>query len=345
MDWNPAAPPRPGEEIDAARIGAWLGKDVTVAQFPAGHSNLTYLVRAGGEEYVLRRPPFGTQVKTAHDMGREFRVLSKLHAVYPPAPKPYAYCEDPSVIGAPFYLMERRHGTVIRKETPRELEESPDLCRRLSQSMVANLALLHSVDFEAAGLKDLGKPEGYVRRQIEGWSKRWTVAQTGPVPEMDELAVWLAARMPTESGAAIIHNDYKLDNMLLDPTDLTRITGVLDWEMATVGDPLMDLGTALSYWVEPTDPPEFLEARLAPTATPGFYTRAEAVERYAEITGRDVSGIAYYYVYGLFKLAVILQQIYYRYAHGLTRDHRFAGFGGVVLSLARQGVRAISSSR
>ena len=344
-DLNPSVPPRPGEEIDQAALEAYLRVHLgdrgplRIEQFPSGHSNLTYLVRLGDSEFVLRRPPFGSKVKSAHDMGREYRVLSQLHRVYTPAPRPILYCDDISVIGAPFYLMERLRGIVVRKELPPDIAASPELCRKLSGAVIDNLAALHTIDLETAGLNDFGKPEGYVRRQIEGWTRRWHDAKTEEAPEMDTLASWLEALIPSERGASLIHNDYKLDNMLLDPDDPTHITGLLDWEMATVGDPLMDLGTALSYWVEAGDPPEFLAARLAPTAMPGFHTRAEFVERYARCTGIDVSGIAFYHVYGLFKLAVILQQIYFRYHHGLTRDDRFAGFGQVIQALARQAVR------
>lgn len=345
-DNNPAAPPRAGEELDAARLGEWLGEAVTVEQFPAGHSNLTYLVRtvAAGKEYVLRRPPFGTQVKGAHDMGREFRVLSGLHTIYAPAPRPYRYCDDLAVLGAPFYLMERLPGVVIRKQLPPNLAASAELCRRVSFALVDNLAALHALDLDAAGLADFGKPAGYVRRQIEGWTRRWQDAQTEEVAAMDEAGRWLAARMPADSGqAALIHNDYKLDNILLDPVEPTRITGLLDWEMATVGDPLMDLGTALSYWIEAADPPAFRDLRFSPTTAPGFITRSEYLARYEEASGRAVAEPVYYYVYGIFKLAVILQQIYYRYAHGHTRDERFARLGEVAKGLGRQAVQSIEA--
>ena len=343
---NPTAPPREGEELDVARLEAWLGQGpVSCGQFPAGHSNLTYLISVAGKEYVLRRPPFGTRVKSAHDMGREYRVLSKLHSVYPPAPRPTVYCEDPAVIGAPFYLMERLPGIVIRKELPGPLAESPEQCRRLSLALVDNLAVLHGLDLNAAGLADFGRPEGYVRRQIEGWSQRWRDAQTEDVPAMNQAADWLAAEMPTESGAALIHNDYKLDNILLDPGNLDHITGLLDWEMATVGDPLMDLGTALSYWIEARDPAVFQQLRFSPTTAAGFITRGEFVERYVERGGRAPANPVYYYVYGLFKLAVILQQIYYRYAHGHTTDARFAPLGEVAKGLGRQACEAMARGR
>ena len=341
---DPTAPPRPGEELDLARLEAWLAQGpVTCSQFPAGHSNLTYLIFVGGKEYVLRRPPFGTQVKSAHDMGREYRVLSKLHAIYPLAPRPTMYCEDAGVLGAPFYLMERLPGIVIRKQLPAALSSSPESCRRLSHALVDNLATLHGLDLEAAGLAGFGKPQGYVRRQIEGWSKRWIDAQTEDVAAMNEAATWLAGHLPTESGAALIHNDYKLDNVLVDPADPASLTGLLDWEMATVGDPLMDLGTALSYWIQSDDPEAFQQLRFSPTIAPGFISRREYVQRYEAKTGRPVANPVYYYAYGLFKLAVILQQIYYRYAHGLTRDERFASLGAVAKGLGRQACEAIAS--
>jgi aminoglycoside phosphotransferase (APT) family kinase protein len=349
-DTDPAIPPRAGEEVDVARLDAWLRAQVPdwrgpteIRQFPSGHSNLTYLVTGGGLEMVLRRPPHGSRVKSAHDMGREYKVLSRLHALYHPAPRPLAYCSDPDVLGAPFYLMERRRGFAIRKQLPENLAGDAAALRRLSESLVDRLAELHSVDVEAAGGSALGKPQGYVQRQIEGWTRRWHDAQTEPIPPMDDLARWLAERMPVESGAAVIHNDYKLDNVLLDPAEPWRIVAVLDWEMATVGDPLMDLGTALSYWTERGDDPDLLARWFAPTTVPGFFTRRQFVERYFERSKTTTDDVLYYYVYGLFKVAVILQQIFFRFRHGLTQDDRFAGLGDVVKALARQGSRAVAA--
>ena len=345
-DRDPTAPPRAGEELDLRRLEAWLQQGpVQCEQFPSGHSNLTYLVRIAGRELVLRRPPFGTQVKSAHDMAREYRVLSQLHRVYPLAPQPTVYCEDPAVLGAPFYLMERLPGMVIRKDLPPALARSPESCRRLSLAMVDNLAALHGLDLEAAGLSDFGKPLGYVRRQIEGWTRRWMDAQTEDVAAINATARWLASKMPVESGAALIHNDYKLDNILVDTADPARLTGLLDWEMATVGDPWMDLGTALSYWIEASDPVDFQKLRMSPTIASGFITRREYVGRYEERTSRSVADPVYYYVYVLFKLAVILQQIYYRYAHGFTRDERFAALGDAAKGLGKQAGEAIASGR
>ncbi|MFL6237507.1 MAG: phosphotransferase family protein [Thermoanaerobaculia bacterium] len=344
---------RPGEEIDAAALAAWLkGKllgiegPVTVEQFPGGHSNLTYLLRFGNSELVLRRPPFGSRVKTAHDMGREYRVLSRLYAVYPKAPRALLHCDDPEVIGAPFYIMERVRGVILRHpQAPQGIDLPPERMRATSEAAVDGLADLHAVDYRAAGLEDLGKPEGYAARQVEGWTGRWRKSRTEEVPDLDRAAAWLAASLPAESGAALIHNDYKYDNLVLYPQELERVVAVLDWEMATVGDPLMDLGTSLGYWMDPDDAPELRLLPAGPTTLPGNLSRAGVVERYAARTGRDVSQILFYYVYGLFKVAVIAQQIYYRYAQGLTRDERFASLIGAVRILGHTASQAIAKNR
>jgi aminoglycoside phosphotransferase (APT) family kinase protein len=351
-DLNTAAPVRPGEELPLAPLEAYLAQrlpdasgPLTVEQFPHGHSNLTYLLRRGDQEFVLRRPPFGNQVKTAHDMGREFRVLSRLCTVYPAAPRPNFYCEDDNVLGVPFYVMERRRGVILRRADNPGLAIDPPTARRLSTALIDNLALLHAVDYKAAGLADLGKPEGYVTRQVTGWINRYANARTEPLPEMDRLARWLSDHTPADSDAALVHNDYKYDNLLLDPEDLTRIVAVLDWEMATVGDPLMDLGTSLGYWIESGDPESMHANAVGPTALPGSLTRQELVARYAEQTGRDVSDVLFYYCFGCYKIAVIIQQIYARYVRGLTRDVRFARLNERVAALSRQALRAVEAGR
>jgi aminoglycoside phosphotransferase (APT) family kinase protein len=347
-----AGPVRAGEELPPAALEAYLAErlpgghgPLSVEQFPHGHSNLTYLVRRGDEEFVLRRPPFGNQVKTAHDMGREFRVLSKLSAVYAPAPKPLLYCEDESVLGAPFYVMERRRGIVLRHSDEPGLAIDPPTARALCTALIDNLALLHALDYKAAGLADLGKPEGYVSRQVTGWINRYANARTDAHPEMDRVAEWLSGNMPAESAAALVHNDYKYDNLVLDPNDLTRIVAVLDWEMATVGDPLMDLGTTLGYWVEAGDPESMKTYATGPTSLPGSLSRRELVLRYAERTGRDVSGVLFYYCFGLYKIAVIIQQIYARYVRGFTRDERFSRLKDRVATLGRQAFNALLTGR
>jgi len=351
---------RPGEEIDAAALAVWLKSKlpgiegpVAVEQFPGGHSNLTYLLRFGDDELVLRRPPFGSQVKTAHDMGREYRVLSRLYAAYPKAPRALLHCDDPEVIGAPFYIMERVRGVILRQpRAPQGIDLPPERMRAISEAAVDGLADLHAVDYRAAGLEDLGHPEGYVARQVEGWAGRWRKARTDEVPGLDRAAAWLAGHLPPPSqpsqestGAALIHNDYKYDNLVLHPQELERVVAVLDWEMATVGDPLMDLGTSLGYWMDPDDAPELRLLPAGPTTLPGNLSRAGVVERYAARTGRDVSQILFYYIYGLFKIAVIAQQIYYRYQQGLTKDPRFAALLGAVRILGDTASQAIAKSR
>jgi aminoglycoside phosphotransferase (APT) family kinase protein len=318
---------------------------IVVEQFPAGHSNLTYLLQAGDRELVLRRPPFGAEkIRKGHDMGREFRVLQGLSRVYPKVPKPLLLCEDRSVIGVPFYVMERVRGVLLRREPPppSAVDLSPPRMRALSEAFVDNLVEIHGLDVEAAGLGDLGRPQGYVRRQVEGWAERYRRAQTDEIPEMERVARWLYEHIPQEEGAALIHNDYKYDNLVLDPKDLS-IRAVLDWEMATVGDPLMDLGTSLGYWVEPDDPDELQRIRFCLTTLPGNLTRRELVERYAYRTGRALgpNGALFYYVYGLFKIAGIAQQIYFRYVQGLARDRRFAALIEGVRALARAAERAV----
>ena len=321
---------RPGEELEIARLELFLREHlcregpISIEQFPSGHSNLTYLVRVGGREAVLRRPPFGSKVRSAHDMAREYRVLSKLHSAYPLAPKALAYCDDPSVLNAPFYLMEPIRGMILRRDPPAGVVVSPETARRLSVAFVDNLARLHNLDYAAIGLAGLGKPQGYLERQVRGWIERYHNSKTHDLPEVERISPWLTTKMPVRYDAALVHNDYKYDNLVLDTNDAAKIVGVLDWEMCTIGDPLTDLGTALAYWTDPQDPEEFQEIRSAPTTLPGTLTRAQLVERYAAITGRDVGQMVFYLAFARFKVAVIIQQIYYRYAQGLTQDARFA---------------------
>ena len=336
-------PVRPGEELPLEKLGAFLrealgapGGDLVIEQFPGGHSNLTYLVKIGDKEAVLRRPPFGSKVKSAHDMGREFRVLSKLAPVYPRAPRPIALCEDESILGVRFYLMERRRGMVVRRAIPEGVTVDAAAARALSTALVSTLSELHAIDYEAVGLGDFGKPAGYVERQITGWTKRYQDSQTDEIPEMTDVAAWLAANKKESPHASIIHNDFKYDNLILDPADLTKVIGILDWEMATIGDPLMDLGTSLCYWVEAGDPEDLRRIKMGPTDIPGSFTRRELAEAYAAQSGRDLGDIVFYYCFGLFKTAVVLQQIYYRYAKGLTKDERFATMIDGVRALARQ---------
>ncbi len=360
-----SGPPRKGEGLDLEKLEPYLRQHLpkfqgtlAVEQFPSGFSNLTYLLRAGELELVLRRPPFGNRVKTAHDMGREYRVLSRLNKVYPLAPRPYVYCDDESVLDAPFYVMERRRGVILRRRLPPGLELSPVIAGRLGEAFIDNLAALHTLDYEAAGLGGLGRPEGYVGRQVAGWTKRYQRVQTDGWAELDQTAAWLHAHMPAdpaergpdergpdEHGASLVHNDYKYDNLVLDPDDLTRIVAVLDWEMCTLGDPLMDLGTTLAYWTEAGDDPRWRASGFGPTALPGSPTRRQLAERYSQQTGFEVSDLTYYFCFGLFKLAVIVQQIYYRFFKGHTQDPRFARLNEMVGLLGRVAAGAIERDR
>src|ERR1700741_186055 len=267
---------RAGEELNIEALDAYLRAHfpeergpLYVKQFPSGHSNLTYSVRFGSRQFVLRRPPFGSKVKSAHDMGREFRVLSKLHAVYPEAPEVLLYCDDVTVLGAPFYLMKPIHGVIIRRDPPATLEFTEKTARRLSESFVENLAQLHSLDYQSIGLGDLGKPEGYLERQVRGWTERYHGSRTPAWSGGERIVTRRQSHMPTPSGAALVHNDYKYDNLVLDPSDITKIIGVLDWEMCTIGDPLTDLGPALAYWTDADDPEPLQKIRWGPTKHPG----------------------------------------------------------------------------
>jgi aminoglycoside phosphotransferase (APT) family kinase protein len=346
QEWiDRSKPVRAGEELDADKLAEYFQKNVPeiagpieISQFPSGFSNLTYLLAAGGKEYVLRRPPFGNKVKSAHDMGREFRVLSRLNGVYSPAPRAMVMCEDLDVMGVPFYVMERRRGVILRQSLPKGLELDATTLRRLCESFVDNLVTMHSVDYEKAGLGDLGKPVGYVERQVKGWTDRYVKAKTDEIPAMMEVADWLEKNRPAEAGAALIHNDYKFDNIVLDVDDITKIIGVLDWEMATIGDPLMDLGTTVGYWIQADDPPALQAFVVGPTRLEGAFSRCELIERYQERSGRKIEQPLFYFVFGIFKLAVIVQQIYYRFHQGHTTDERFAHLNFVVQMLA-EGAR------
>lgn len=368
---------RPGEELDIVTLQTYLndhapgfGRITDVAQFPGGYSNLTYLLQTATREYVLRRPPVGAKdIKGGHDMSREFRVLTMLRdADYRKIPEPIVFCDDESVMGCPFYVMVRVPGVILRANTVSKLSIPADAMRRLSESLVDNLVQLHALDIEQTGLIQLGKPEGYVGRQVAGWHKRYLTAQTDDVPAMTELTRYLADAMPDENAPGhdrpghdrpghnrptLLHNDFKYDNVVLDPDALTgtpdratpdrAIRAVLDWEMCTVGDPLMDVGTSLSYWAEAGDDPFRQTFNL--THLPGNLTRQQFAHRYAESSGRDISNLLYYYVFGLFKNAVVLQQIYGRYRKGLTQDARFANLLMGVQVLAQAGAKAVEMNK
>lgn len=343
---------RDGEELDAAIIDTYLKAHIPglsgepqISQFPGGASNLTYLLEYPQQEFVLRRPPFGHKAKSAHDMGREYRILNQLNAGFPYCPKAYVHCTDESVIGSEFYVMERVNGIILRADLPAELNFSPEQTTQLCKSFIDKLVELHNVDYQACGLGDLGKPEGYVARQISGWSDRYEKALTPDAPLWTEVKAWLNEKMPADHPkSAIVHNDYRFDNVILDPRDPQRIIGVLDWELTTLGDPLMDLGNTLAYWIEAGDPPPVQLMRRQPSNAPGMLTRQQFADYYAERAGIEIKSIDFYYTYGLFRLAGIVQQIYYRFFHGQTQDKRFAQFVQMNKLLEQMSLQVIKKS-
>jgi len=343
---------RKGEELQDEKLRDFLlhnlpdaEGELVVEQFPKGFSNLTYLLRLGDKQFVLRRPPFGAKIKSAHDMSREFNILSKLKKVYSKVPQPLLYSEEESILGAPFYIMERVKGVILRSKMPTEMLPDAKTMAGIADALVDTFTDLHGVDFEAAGLKDLGKPEGYVERQIRGWTRRYFNAKTDEVAEIEKAAQWLADHLPTESDTALIHNDFKYDNLVLNTDDWTKVVAILDWEMATMGDPLMDLGTTIGYWVNQNDPDFMHQLQLSPTTLPGNPTRGEVVEKYVQKSGREVRDVVFYYVFGLFKIAVIVQQIYYRYQKGFTQDERFAELIRGVRAFGLSVIQAIQKRR
>ncbi|WP_020527909.1 phosphotransferase family protein [Flexithrix dorotheae] len=341
---------REGEELDKEKLNNFFqhslgttNEKLEIAQFPSGFSNLTYLIKYGENEWVLRRPPFGANIKSAHDMGREFKVLNALSKVGIKVPKPLLFSMDEKILGSPFYVMERKKGIILRNKAPKGIDLNPELMKKVSQSAIQNLASLHQVDVKKSGLQKLGKPQGYVERQVKGWINRYFKAETDHIPQMNELADWMQANQPEKSNTSFIHNDFKYDNLVLNPKNLNEVEAILDWEMATVGDPLMDLGTSLAYWSEPNDP-DFLKP-FNLTWLPGNLNRQEVVDYYSSLTRSDCSNINFYYVFGSFKVGVIAQQIFARYQKGLTKDSRFAGLIHLVKACAKNGVKSLEQGR
>ena len=353
---------RAGEELDVVALERYLrdelGNDPVskeqrakfeIRQFLGGHSNLTYSIRYGDSQYVLRRPPVGPVAPTAHNMPREYKLLSLINPHFPLAPKPVLLCEDSSIIGVPFYLMERRHGLIVRFKVPVEIGGNLALRRRLSESIVDTLVALHAVRIESSGIVQIGKPAGFVTRQVRGWADRWQRSKTGELAEMDRVIEWLMERIPADDSAAatIVHNDFKLDNIMLDADDPARVVAVLDWEMCTVGNPLVDVGLFLSYWTMKgaSGEAEQNSSLRAVTNAPGWMTREEIIARYEAKTGRDLSLIAFYETFARFKVAVVIQQIYFRYVQGQTHDERFRNFDGLVRELSQEALALAEQSR
>lgn len=347
-------PIRQGEELPVENLKKFLNEqvpnlqgEVTVSQFPSGYSNLTYMVTVGEQEFVLRRPPFGANIKSAHDMLREYNILKNIAPAFSKVPKPLIYSNDANVIGSEFYMMERVRGVILRQKPPEDIALTPALMAGIAQGTIDTLAELHRIDIHQYNLNTLGKPEGYAKRQVEGWTTRYKNAATDEVPAMTKTATWLLANIPDDKPATLIHNDFKYDNVVLNPENLTEIIAVLDWEMATIGDPLMDLGTTLGYWIEESNA-EILK-NFSLTAFKGNPTRQQVLEQYAQKTNRNLDelskDIVFYYAFGCFKIAVIVQQIYARYKKGFTQDKRFANLIYMVHAFGECAEKAIGRGR
>lgn len=352
MELDQAGQIRAGQALDVSSLENYLRSEMDlpnvpleVLQFPSGYSNLTYLLRFGKQELVLRRPPHGAKIKSGHDMGREFQILSGLYSIYPKAPKPYFFCENTSVINAPFYIMERMQGIIFRGHTPIEQLPTPDQMQILSSKFVSTLAEIHAIDYRIAGLENIGRPEGYVRRQVEGWTKRYIGSKTDDVETLEKVYTWLNKNIPKQNQAAFIHNDFKYDNLILSEDGKLNIKGVLDWEMSTLGDPLMDLGTTLGYWIQESDPEFMKKKNMNISLNKGNLTRGELVQKYALTTNISIDNITFYYVFGLFKIAVIIQQIFFRYKNGFTKDTRFKNLDQAVFMYGKMGLQAIQKNK
>ena len=341
---NPTLAVRSGEELDWPALDAFLKSKLAylqgepeISQYPAGNSNLTYRLRYPDHDLVVRRPPFGTKAKSAHSMLREYRVMTALRPQFASVPEALLYSDDESVIGAEFYVMRRVEGQVVSGRIPADWGFTKADTRRFCEAFWKKLIELHKVDYLEAGLGDFGKPEGYAQRQVSGWNGRFQKARTPDVDAFEDLQVWLEENIPVSPDqASVLHGDYRMDNVILDPSDPCRISAVLDWEICALGDPLMDLGNALAYWVEAGDPDSLQSLKLQPSDAPGMLNRNEILQLYSQETGRDTSDFIFYYTYGIFRNAVILQQIYYRYYNGQTQDKRFSTFGRLAQSLALQ---------
>jgi len=338
---------RPDERFDELRLSEYLRgklegseKALKVRQFSGGAANLTYLLDYGVCEYVLRRPPLGPVAPSSHDMTREFKVLSVLHKAFPYAPQAFLLCVDPNVIGSPFFIMDRRQGVVIRKNLPKEFSNTPEAPLSISNALIDVLAQFHKVDYKALGLRELGKPEGFISRQVNGWYTRWGEAKHQEMAEMDEIYAWLKNNIPDSKHYSLVHNDYKLDNIMFSKNNPKEVVAVFDWDMCTLGDPLSDLGSLLSYWSEPTDPEFLRKAAMMPSEN-GFLFRNELLERYSKMIDRDISNIKFYHVLGIFRVIGIVAQIYIRYVRGQTQDKRFAVFGNLIPFLARSALNLI----
>ncbi|SHI34329.1 phosphotransferase family protein [Aquimarina spongiae] len=344
---------RKGEELNEKELKAFLQKeelindntsDWKVTQFTHGYSNLTYLIEIENKEYVLRRPPFGA-IKRGHDMGREFKVQSGIQKAFPKVPHMYAYTEDETILGCPFYIMEKVDGIILNVKETKKRNVSADEFKTIANAWLDTFVALHNVDYKEASLEDLGKPEGYVERQVSNWGKQYLKAATDDVPAAEKVMKWMQEHQPKTYAHSLVHNDFKYDNVVFKDDSWTEVNAVLDWEMATLGDPMMDLGTSLGYWTMASDHPFVQQGIPSPTIMEGNPGRSEIVELYAQKSGRQIDHLVFYYVFGLFKIAVIAQQIYYRYSKGLTTDPRFAQLNKAAELLCNLSLQAIQKNK
>lgn len=343
-------PVRDGEELDKEKLMKFIRENIEEApngaleieQFGAGHSNLTYLLKIANWEAVLRRPPYGPVAPKAHDVEREYKFLSIIHPHFPVAPKPYVYSADKSIVGSEFFMMERRKGILLDTEFPKGIPYTSKIGRNISEQMVRQLVNLHAIDYEKTDLVNLTKPAGFMSRQVHGWIKRYEQAKTDQIAHVEKVISYLENGIPQTEEATVIHYDYKLNNAMFSP-DLKEMMGLFDWEMSTVGSPLVDLAVAMSYWIEEDDNDVLKYGTGKPPVTvlDGFYTRKEFIEEYGRLSNRDVSNISYYLTFAYFKLAVIGQQIYYRYKKGQTKDERFAKFNVLISNMIKQAYQSI----
>jgi len=349
---NPTTAVRKGEELDwhaldrhLKSVLPYLEGEPEVSQFAGGNSNLTYRLKYVNDDLVVRRPPFGTKAKSAHSMIREYRVMNALKPVFPSVPETLCYSDDEAIIGSEFYVMRKLDGVLVKHRFPAQWHLSTGDMRRFCTCFWEKLIELHQVDYIDAGLADFGKPEGYVARQVAGWNGRFERVITPDVDRFSAVREWLVANMPADSGRhSILHGDYRIDNVIFDRHDPCAILAVLDWEICALGDPLMDLGNSLAYWVQQDDPEELKQLLVQPSNAPGMLTRREILDLYRDRTGLDTSNFTFYLVYGYWRLAVILQQIYYRYFHAQTQDQRFRTFGVLVQRLGEHCQRLVAAS-
>jgi len=344
---------RKGEELQEESLKLFLqssglieskNSEWKVSQFSTGFSNLTYLIKIEGKELVLRRPPHGA-IKRGHDMGREYKVLTGLNRGFSKAPKAYVYTEDIEVNGAPFYIMEKVEGIILTNKVAKDRQISPSEFSTIADSWLDTFVELHGLDYEAVGLGDLGRPKGYVERQVRNWGKQYLNAATDDIPEAQKLMDWLTEHQPTEYDHCLIHNDYKYDNVVFEDDSWRNISAILDWEMCTLGDPLMDLGAAVAYWITAEDDPLIRMTFPYPTALPGNPSRLEVVEQYAQKSGRPINDLIFYYAFGLFKNAVIVQQIYFRYQKGLTTNEKFANLNHITKLFCQLAWQAVQNKK